>query len=421
MGLSAENIVGINKFINSFGAAPGGAGKTSASSGNDDSIFSKEFSEKFDTTKVKDQDAQSLKDAFVNFRKNGTDENKEKFMQAIAKADMGDNQKADLSVIKDENAKKVTKEEVNNAAQEAGKNTRAKTNIFNILKSYDSVDDGKVNGSVFNDTATISFLDKMDDGQENGSVNEYVNSLKSGEVDLNTVDANGNEMSAIKQYNPSNLMDGYNVFNGNGFNTSNFFKSQGYNSQSAGYNSSQYGNDTSVNTANVKPADIIGDGIPAEAAKKALSYIGASEANGGARHFQNNQWHKAGNEAWCADFVSTVYNEVTDGKCPWGFNASVAGIRGWAQGQNNATGKEIYVTNTAENRKKVGAGDLIVFEGAGSSHIGMVTKIDPDGTIHTIEGNTSDKVAERSYKPNDPKITSFVRMSELTESKKKAA
>ena len=49
----------------------------------------------------------------------------------------------------------------------------------------------------------------------------------------------------------------------------------------------------------------------------------------------------------------------------------------------------------------------------GASHTGIVTKVDPDGTIHTIEGNTSNMVAERTYKPGSSgynKISGFVLM-----------
>src|SRR5215210_4772978 len=41
------------------------------------------------------------------------------------------------------------------------------------------------------------------------------------------------------------------------------------------------------------------------------------------------------------------------------------------------------------------AGDLIVWD----EHIGVVKSVDVDGTIHTIEGNSSDRVSERTYAP----------------------
>src|SRR5262249_61070448 len=42
-------------------------------------------------------------------------------------------------------------------------------------------------------------------------------------------------------------------------------------------------------------------------------------------------------------------------------------------------------------------GDLIVW---GGRHIGMVESVDPDGTIHTLEGNSSDRVSQRTYGPD---------------------
>ena len=40
-------------------------------------------------------------------------------------------------------------------------------------------------------------------------------------------------------------------------------------------------------------------------------------------------------------------------------------------------------------------GDLIVWD----EHIGVVESVDADGTIKTIEGNSSDQVARRTYAP----------------------
>ncbi len=39
------------------------------------------------------------------------------------------------------------------------------------------------------------------------------------------------------------------------------------------------------------------------------------------------------------------------------------------------------------------AGDLIVWD----EHIGIVESVAPDGTIHTIEGNSSDAVTRRTH------------------------
>ena len=51
-------------------------------------------------------------------------------------------------------------------------------------------------------------------------------------------------------------------------------------------------------------------------------------------------------------------------------------------------------------------GDLIVWD----EHIGVVESVDADGTIHTIEGNSSDRVAERTYAPGARPAIGYVRL-----------
>ena len=60
---------------------------------------------------------------------------------------------------------------------------------------------------------------------------------------------------------------------------------------------------------------------------------------------------------------------------------------------------------------KVKAGDLIIFKNGGRSHVGVVESIGADGRINTIEGNTSNKVARRSYSANDRTITGFAQIA----------
>ena len=51
-------------------------------------------------------------------------------------------------------------------------------------------------------------------------------------------------------------------------------------------------------------------------------------------------------------------------------------------------------------------GDLIVWD----EHIGIVESVDPDGTIHTIEGNSSDKVSQRTYGHDGGGAVGYVRL-----------
>jgi hypothetical protein len=54
------------------------------------------------------------------------------------------------------------------------------------------------------------------------------------------------------------------------------------------------------------------------------------------------------------------------------------------------------------------SGDLIVW---GGRHIGIVESVDPDGSIHTIEGNSSNAFSRRSYGPDGGGATGYVRLA----------
>ncbi|WP_022929931.1 CHAP domain-containing protein [Patulibacter americanus] len=89
---------------------------------------------------------------------------------------------------------------------------------------------------------------------------------------------------------------------------------------------------------------------------------------------------------WCAYFVSWAAKETGT---PLGDNGqgfgSVDQMWAWAQGAGKAT------PNGPGVKPKVG--DIIIL----NQHTGIVTGVKPDGTVETIEGNTSDKVAERTH------------------------
>ncbi|MEI7475548.1 MAG: CHAP domain-containing protein [bacterium] len=135
----------------------------------------------------------------------------------------------------------------------------------------------------------------------------------------------------------------------------------------------------------------------------AMSLLGKNEADGS--YLSISQGRK---EAWCADTVSHIWEKANGGVCPWGYNggknykAAVSQIREWAQ-QNGCYAKQ----NTSIGIKP---GDCIVFGSEGSKHIGLVKSVDPDGTIHTIEGNSSNAVREKTYKSGDSSIHGFVKM-----------
>ena len=53
-------------------------------------------------------------------------------------------------------------------------------------------------------------------------------------------------------------------------------------------------------------------------------------------------------------------------------------------------------------------GNLIVW---GGEHIGIVESVDPDGSVHTIEGNSGDAVTRHTYGPDGGGATGYARMS----------
>jgi hypothetical protein len=88
---------------------------------------------------------------------------------------------------------------------------------------------------------------------------------------------------------------------------------------------------------------------------------------------------------WCAYFVSWAAREagVPIGDAGQGFGR-VDDV--WAWGQS--AGKAVPAGSG-----KPQPGDLIVWD----EHIGIVESVGADGSIHTIEGNSSDRVSQRTY------------------------
>lgn len=141
----------------------------------------------------------------------------------------------------------------------------------------------------------------------------------------------------------------------------------------------------------------------------ANKYLGYNESDNSYKLFTKGKSH-----AWCADFVSHVVKESCQksGKSiPAGFgSSSVEGLRQW--GKNNGC---YLQTAGASNKSQlisqnVKKGDVIIFKENGRSHTGIVTSIE-NGKIHTTEGNTSNKVAQRSYALNDNTISGFVQVA----------
>ncbi|MCW3039093.1 MAG: hypothetical protein JWM31_998, partial [Solirubrobacterales bacterium] len=102
----------------------------------------------------------------------------------------------------------------------------------------------------------------------------------------------------------------------------------------------------------------------------------------------------AGVGPWCSYFVSWLANQAGTpvGEAGQGFG-SVDALSAWAQ-------------RTGRTTQAAAPGELIVWD----EHIGLVTGVDADGTIHTIEGNSSDKVSARTYGPDGGGALTYVKL-----------
>jgi CHAP domain len=101
---------------------------------------------------------------------------------------------------------------------------------------------------------------------------------------------------------------------------------------------------------------------------------------------------------WCAYFVSWAAREagVPLGDAGQGFGR-VDDVWAWAQ----SAGKAIPAGGGRPQ-----PGDLIVWD----EHIGLVESVGADGSIRTIEGNSSDRVSQRTYGSDGGGAIGYVRL-----------
>jgi hypothetical protein len=101
---------------------------------------------------------------------------------------------------------------------------------------------------------------------------------------------------------------------------------------------------------------------------------------------------------WCAYFVSWAARNagVPLGDAGQGFGR-VDDVWAWAE----RAGKAIPAGSGSPQ-----PGDLIVWD----EHIGIVESVGPDGSIRTVEGNSSNSVAQRTYGPDGGGAIGYVRL-----------
>ena len=102
---------------------------------------------------------------------------------------------------------------------------------------------------------------------------------------------------------------------------------------------------------------------------------------------------------WCAYFVSWAARQagVPVGDSGQGFGR-VDDVYAWAQKAGKA------VPNTGDVKPQ--PGDLIVWD----EHIGVVEAVLPDGSIQTVEGNSSDAVTRRTHDASGDGAIGYVRL-----------
>ncbi len=130
--------------------------------------------------------------------------------------------------------------------------------------------------------------------------------------------------------------------------------------------------------------------------KVALAEQGYTEWTGN-NDTKYGEWNNCNYEAWCAIFVSWCANNAGIPSSILYRSISVTVYMDTYIGKEEFYYKEDYTPV---------AGDLIIFKGNGSSHVGIVVKSD-SSTVYTIEGNTSNMVARRSYDLMNNTITGY--------------
>lgn len=129
----------------------------------------------------------------------------------------------------------------------------------------------------------------------------------------------------------------------------------------------------------------------------ALKEEGYTELGGNDNRTKYGAWYGYNGVAWCAIFVSwcAAHTGISTSVIPK--TASVSSYMSWYKARKKFRYKGSY-------RPK--CGDLMIQKSAGASHVGIVIKSDSN-RFYTIEGNSSNRVARRSYPHNDAKLTGF--------------
>jgi len=158
-----------------------------------------------------------------------------------------------------------------------------------------------------------------------------------------------------------------------------------------------------LGSASISAATPLGGGAPG-VVEAARGEIGQAEMPPGSNDSPRIAQYRSavpgsGVGPWCAYFASWAARQAGTplGEHGEGFG-SVGALWEWAE----HSGRAIPASAGPPQ-----PGDLIVW---GGEHVGIVEAVLPDGSIRTIEGNSSDRVSQRSYGPDGGGATGFVRL-----------
>jgi uncharacterized protein (TIGR02594 family) len=139
--------------------------------------------------------------------------------------------------------------------------------------------------------------------------------------------------------------------------------------------------------------------------------IGVSETGGNNESSRIKEYRTATAGAentpgpWCAYFVSWLAKSAG---APIGAGGNGTGyvptLEAWGKQENR------FVEH---GQGMPAPGDIVIFDWGGrgtADHTGIVERVDPDGTVHTIEGNASDTVMRRDYPASTNDIKGYVRV-----------
>lgn len=146
------------------------------------------------------------------------------------------------------------------------------------------------------------------------------------------------------------------------------------------------------------------------AADVAESQLGIHERTGANDGIPAERYMRGDKLAWCAGFV-LYCNECSDDdafapdQATYYRLRSVSAFIAWAKerGRFHPRGTLIPQRNDV-----IFFGDADSDVGVKGHHVGIVTSYDGSG-VHTVEGNTSNKVARRVYDPGNKTIVGYLR------------